>query len=556
MTRRDWSSPAAFAAFTALSLLYFGLRLLIEPGHQYIGPLDDPQIVIWAFGWFPHAILHGHNPLVTPALWSPVGVNLTWSTTAVGLSVLVAPLTLLIGPFATYNVVTILMPVLAAWTAFLLCRHLTRSFWASFVGGYLFGFSSYMYGHLEGHIHMTAVFLVPLIALVVLRYVEGELDGRGLVLRLAPLLALQLLFSTELIFTLTLALAGALLLAFGLVPARRPRLRGSIGPIVLAYVAAGVVTSPFLLYAAKALHTSAYVPPQAYVADLVNFFVPTERELPGAGWAHTITRHFTGNDTENGAFLGPAALVIIGWFAWRRWRTPGGRFLVAAFFLAAFFALGSELHVAGHRVIPLPWVVVIHQPLWDNVLTVRFAMYFSLALAVIAALWIASRPAGSTLRWLLPVLAMLALIPNPWAAAWATTYRIPPFFTDAAYRSCLTPTDVVLPQPIGVGGDAMLWQVANDFRFRMAGGRIQQIPPSPFMHPDSIALVSGGYELKPQQAQLVRDYIREKGVTVALVDKTRSRPWTSVLDRIAKRRDVGGVYLYRFSGGAPGCPAR
>ena len=70
--------------------------------------------MIWAFGWFPHAILHGHNPLVTPALWSPVGVNLTWSTTAVGLSVLVAPLTLLIGPFATYNVVTILMPVLAA----------------------------------------------------------------------------------------------------------------------------------------------------------------------------------------------------------------------------------------------------------------------------------------------------------------------------------------------------------------------------------------------------------------------------------------------------------
>ena len=151
---------------------------------------------------------------------------------------------------------------------------------------------------------------------------------------------------------------------------------------------------------------------------------------------------------------------------------------------------------------------------------------------------------------------MLALIPNPWAAAWATTYRIPPIFTDAAYRSCLTPTDVVLPQPIGVGGDAMLWQVANDFRFRMAGGRIQQIPPSPFMHPDSIALVSGGYELKPQQAQLVRNYIREKGVTVALVDKTRSRPWTSVLDRIAKRQDVGGVYLYRFSGGAPGCPAR
>ena len=54
----------------------------------------------------------------------------------------------------------------------------------------------------------------------------------------------------------------------------------------------------------------------------------------------------------------------------------------------------------------------------------------------------------------------------------------------------------------------------------------------------------------------MRNYIREKGVTVALVDKARSRPWTSVLDRIAKRQDVGGVYLYRFSGGAPGRPPR
>ena len=63
-----------------------------------------------------------------------------------------APLTLLIGAFATVQRRHVLMPVLAAWTAFLLCRHLTRSFWASLVGGYLFGFSSYMLRPAEGHI--------------------------------------------------------------------------------------------------------------------------------------------------------------------------------------------------------------------------------------------------------------------------------------------------------------------------------------------------------------------------------------------------------------------
>ena len=67
-----------------------------------------------------------------------------------------------------------LVPALAAFTAYLLCRHLTRSLWASLVGGYLFGFSSYMLGQEQGHLHMTAVFLLPLIALAVVRYVAGR----------------------------------------------------------------------------------------------------------------------------------------------------------------------------------------------------------------------------------------------------------------------------------------------------------------------------------------------------------------------------------------------
>ena len=39
--------------------------------------------------------------------------------------------------------------------------------------------------------HMTAVFLLPLIALAVVRYVQGELDGRGLAWRLGVLFGLQ-----------------------------------------------------------------------------------------------------------------------------------------------------------------------------------------------------------------------------------------------------------------------------------------------------------------------------------------------------------------------------
>jgi hypothetical protein len=203
-TSRARRSVAALAGYCAISFLYFGLRLVIEPGSQYLGRYDDPQILIWSFAWWPHAILHGQNPFVTHAIWPPGGVDLTWSNAIPALSLLFSPITLTAGPVASYNVAAVLMPALAAWTAFLLCRYLTRAFWPSLVGGYLFGFSSYIVVHEGVQLQLVAVFAVPLVALIVLRYLDGDLGGRGLVVRLGPLIAFQLLTSTEFTFTLTL----------------------------------------------------------------------------------------------------------------------------------------------------------------------------------------------------------------------------------------------------------------------------------------------------------------------------------------------------------------
>ena len=51
------------------------------------------------------------------------------------------------------------------------CSSCTRSapcpgsLWASVIGGYVFGFSSYMIGHqAAGHLNLTGVFLIPLVA--------------------------------------------------------------------------------------------------------------------------------------------------------------------------------------------------------------------------------------------------------------------------------------------------------------------------------------------------------------------------------------------------------
>src|SRR5258708_19057066 len=132
---RSRPASAAFAIYLALSFVFFGLRLVLESGSQYIGFYDDPQIPIWSFAWWPHALLHGENPFFTHYVWSPAGVNLAWVNSVPIVSIVFAPLTLLIGPIASYNVAAIALPAISAWAAFLLCRHLTRNWWPSLVGG-------------------------------------------------------------------------------------------------------------------------------------------------------------------------------------------------------------------------------------------------------------------------------------------------------------------------------------------------------------------------------------------------------------------------------------
>ena len=140
IARRPSVGLAAFVGYASIGFVYFGLPLLLKSGPRYLGQGPDANIFIWAFAWWPHAILHGQNPFFSHAVWWPDGVNLTWTTMVPGLALLFSPLTLTVGPVAAYDVAAVLMPGLAAWTMFVLCRYLTGSVWPSLVGGYLFGF--------------------------------------------------------------------------------------------------------------------------------------------------------------------------------------------------------------------------------------------------------------------------------------------------------------------------------------------------------------------------------------------------------------------------------
>ena len=546
LLRRIPASVAALGAYLAVSFFYLAIPVISHPGRDLIGYHADADLFAWMLAWWPHAILHGTNPIASHAVWWPQGTNLAWDTSVPGLALFVAPVTLLGGPVLAYNTLAVLLPALAAWTAFLLCRHLTHSFWPSVAGGYLFGFSPYVFGQTEGHLHMTSIFLVPLIALVLVRYVEGSLTGTRFVLALGVLLALQISFSTELAFTLTLAIAVSLAVAAIVVPASRHRLRLLLGPLVASYAVAALLMAPFLAYALLHIERGAIHLPEKYPADLFNLVIPTHLTELGWSWTRSVAANFKGNTSEQGAYLGVVWIAILAWFAWSFRRVATARFLLTVIAVGVVIEFGPRLAVGGRDSVTLPWRLVSGLPLFNNILPVRISMFVGLAASVCVAWWASSRTAPRAARVVLTALAIVTVVPSLWLNAWHKHPYRPAFFTQGTYKECFTPDDDVLMLPFPNRSDAMLWQAEANFAFRMANGYVNSIVP------DGVPNVPLVRRLKhpgvPNSPQPLLAWARTQGVTTIVAAGPGSRGWVRLLSQVERPQRIGGVYLFDLRG--------
>jgi hypothetical protein len=557
LPRRGRTGLAAFVGYLGIAFLFLGLPLLSHPESTVVGDrYSDPQIFIWSFAWFPHALLHGENPFVTHAIWAPSGFDLAWATSVPALAVAFAPLTLAFGAIFSFDAACIVVAALDAWAAFLLCRALTGRLWPSLLGGYLFGFSSYVLAAELDHLHTAAVFVLPLAALCVLRHLEGRLSGRRLAVELGLLVALQAYLAVEILFTATCALLAGLVLAFALVPGVRARVARIAVPLAGAYALAGVLAAPLLYFMLSSFGSRPPAGAETYVSDAANLVVPTNVSF-GGWWSAGVAAHFPGNDIERGAYLGLPALVIVAWFLARRWRTPAARFLGAALVLALLASFGSWLTVDGHRLVSLPWLHLAARPLFDDVMPARLAVYVALAAAATVACWAASTLAPARVRVALAVLAVLTVAPNFSWKAWAARPEVPHLFTSALVRACIPRGANVLALPFGPRGDSLLWQEESGFWFRIAGGYISPAPPAQFSAPPSVQRIAAD-DLPPKvTVASLRLFVRAKAVSVVVLDARAEPFWRPLLRELASPQAVGGALVYRLDGAAApaGCAA-
>jgi hypothetical protein len=540
VTRRLGRNALVLAGYAAVAFAYFGVRLVPHPGRDLLGHGRDPQIFVWSFAWWLHALETWQNPFYSHAIYAPDGANLVWATTVPGLAFLFTPVTALFGPDVSFNVAELLVPAVSAFTAYLLCRHLTRSLWASLVGGYLFGFSSYMLGQEQGHMHMTAVFLLPLIALAAIRYLQAELDGRGAAWRLGVLFGLQFWLSTELLLTASLALVVGLALACWLVPSTRTRLRALVLPLLAAVGIAAVVAAPLLYFALTGFQSGSINEPATFDGDLLNFLLPTRLILIGGSTFEHLTRGLRGNDAEQGAYFGIPALVIVGWSLLGVRRSHVVRFLGVALAVAFVLTLGTGIVWRGPIYRALPWKYAARLPLLNNVLPARMSVYIALIVAVVVALWTARRTGWT--RWVLPALAVAALVPNLARGYWTVHPERWAFFTSKTYELCFPKNENIAIFPFGQWDDSTLWQAESGFYFRIPEGYLAPAPPEKNYRSDPlIRLVTNTIE-NPTTQEIVAFAKNKKVDRIVSVD-IYIHPNGDQMRRFGAVQDTGGVLV-------------
>jgi len=483
----------AAVVYSAVAIFLYH-RVLFAPTASMPGcNCGDQAQEVWFLRWPLYAVSHGLNPFLSTWMNYPKGINLAVNTSSPLLGLASAPLQLTIGTIATYDVLLVIAFAASALAMCLALRRWVRSWAAAFCGGLLFGFSPYMIGQGSGHLFLVAMFIPPIVLVLLDEIVVAQRHGAvrdGLLL--GVLLVLEYAISPEVLaMTAVVAVCGVVLYAI----ANRHFVRDRVTHVAVAACCCAIVGAAALAYPVwMSLHGPQHVvgPPHplsvvsGFHGDLLGPILPTSNQLLGLGLRAHGDKLVGGDVDENGLYLGLPLAVVLVWFAWAYRRRGALVFFVAMAAIAGLLALGPRLVVDTRATgIPLPAAAFQHLPFLEDVLDVRFSFLLQLCAAVALAIGLDEmalavrrrRHVHGTLRRLTAIgapaaVALVALVPLVPASAYpARAATTPRFFASKAVQR-IPPGTPVLTYPYVLPTEAewnLTFQTVAGMRFRLFG---------------------------------------------------------------------------------------
>ncbi len=459
-----------FVIFSCLFLVRIHFNMAGEVLTQQWGIPDCSQWV-WFYAWWPYAISHLINPMMSYKAWAPTGQNLGLAVSTPFTALIYAPITYLFGPIVTYNASILLAMITNACSAYLLCYEITRRFYPSVVGGWIFAYSPYVLYDMNGKPSLITLWALPMLILLSIRYAKSEISDRRFVLW-SSLILTCLFYTTDEIFVTFILMSGITLLASLYLYRKTPvhnKLLRLCGRSLISVMIATALASPFIYYGL--FGPGAFIgpihKPIDFSNDLMSMVIPSPFIWLGGTALHRAFQHLNGWQLDD--YLGPAVLLTMALFFLQFRKQPLGKLITIVALLALIFSFGSHLVIYGHGTsIGLPYWVLYHVPVLNKAIPARYCLYAYMAISVAVALWGSTKPYSA--KWVLLALCVVTLMPKIFDGRFASTLDNPPFFAGNAYKSYIHKGENVILLPYGINGDSLVWQAEDNFYYSIAGG--------------------------------------------------------------------------------------
>ena len=125
----------------------------------------DAGVYVWDFWWMLHQIEHFSNPWYTRFIAAPVGAQLGYHALMPLEGVVMLPVTIVFGPSASYNLLSVLMPGLSCYAMYRAARLWLPSQTGAIAAGAFFGLSSELAWHAFYQLNLAAGMLFLPLAL-------------------------------------------------------------------------------------------------------------------------------------------------------------------------------------------------------------------------------------------------------------------------------------------------------------------------------------------------------------------------------------------------------
>lgn len=476
----------SFFAFLVLGIMYT-YPAIAHFHSAVIGDGGDSPGMLWQLAWV-RGWLEGVHPLYyTHAVLFPFGANLAWSALDLPLTIPGAAFIPWFGLVGTYNILVWVALALNAWTASLLCYRITRNFFASIIGGAVFGFSAYTLGQTLSHLNLVTSFGLPLVVIAWLQIADSPLPTRRNILRNGIFLGFAVAVATYSTYDYGIYALELLLLLLLLTKKWSGSQWKSLFTAAITFLVIMAPTLAALLIGQGAVAPAGKFLPglhTPFVVDLFGYFSPSPiNTILGSRVWSGIPFTLSPNFGEGPPFLGYLPLISLGYQWWKR-RLALSKPWFIVMWVFAVLSLGPLLHINGVASgVLLPEWVLQAIPFINVTLPSRFAVIVMLMAAIISAQALENffSTLDSGLARSVAASIGVALIV---VSTWTAPYVITVFKKSALDNVLASRGGVVLEVPvvvpwtgIGVGPTGYLFdQAAERMRYTLVEGYESRLP--------------------------------------------------------------------------------